>query len=581
MPSEKIQVQRRAPPMRKMRTKGMAIEVAKLRSERVEVLNDDPAKESQYIALERLTSAIEPRFGGFDSPLGAENIGNLLQRAVVLRACFIYYIDRTGPLFCCYSHADAEALFLQITNGPVPWTRPLLCEVCAVGAVSAGFSGGRIPVAAEDSFYSLAKMFMDDCIEASPASAVKICTLLAARDVVARPTVALAYVELGLGLARNRGPDLDARRAETESGRTQLRKSTRCLMTMQVWLQATLGWCLEDADAADDLIFSDVGFEVPRGLGDSDLFRSKLTDICLLRQEMSQVLAAEELPLKVFVTLRRSLGVWYDTLPSGAHISNLAATPLDSVGRFSLYYLHLIHLSAILLLFRQFVRQYARRGGRSELAAEGERWACDGPQAARQVARLTFLLCQEGDLLRHCWGCISQAYFAGCVLIHVCLQRLLTGRMDAEWYDDVELIHRTLASLSDCARLDRVAHSLEERLRSYLGLLCEAATSREQFGGSEGWQDEANLPDGYLLTCAPGDTKHHAVAKELLHAIGGLRDDDGMPERREHPLRTTLVDHEECIGRIYKKWIEEVPADGGDADESAVWSKARQIVPLA
>jgi len=176
----------------------------------------------------------------------------------------------------------------------------------------------------------------------------------------------------------------------------------------------------------------------------------------------------------------------------------------------------------------------------------------------------------------------SQAYFAGCVLIHVCLQKLLTGRVDAGWYDDVELVNRTLASLSNCARLDLVAHSLEERLRSHFDLLSEAATGRKQFDPSEGWQDDSTLPDGYLLTCTPGDTKYHVAAGELLRVIGGLRDDNGRSEPREHPLRNTLIDHEECLVGIYKKWMEECSANGGDSDAPMyTWPEAKQIVPLA
>ncbi|KAJ9129496.1 hypothetical protein NKR23_g12523 [Pleurostoma richardsiae] len=204
----------------------LVTEIARLRSERVEVLAEgkvpsppprasgfrhsyqDSAEESHLVASERLTPTIESQSGGFNSRLDAENIVGLLQSFVVLEEYFSYYIDRTGPLFCLYSHADAEALFLQVTNAPAPWTKPVLCEVSAVGAVSASFSGGRISVAAENYFHSVAKMLIDDCIEVSPVSAVKICTLLAARNMVARPTVALAYVELGLGLTRNRGRSL-------------------------------------------------------------------------------------------------------------------------------------------------------------------------------------------------------------------------------------------------------------------------------------------------------------------------------------------------------------------------------------
>ncbi|KAJ9145323.1 hypothetical protein NKR23_g5454 [Pleurostoma richardsiae] len=583
------------------RYQGIMTEVAKLRSALEEAptqLNTpspsppaskvppslrDHGSEDRDAPLDRLTPTAEHPSNGFDNPFDVKNIVRfLLQRVAVLEECFTYYVDCTDLLFCSYSRADAEALFLQVANAPVQWTKPLLCELCAMAAVGASFSGGRISTEAENYFYSVAKMFMDDCIELSPASAVKICTLLAARNIVAKPAVAMAYVELGLGLARNRRRISSQLRAETEMEQMSVKKISRCLVTLQFWLQATYGWCPEDADAADELTFHDVELQLPNGLRDDDLFQSELADVSLLKQKILRVLAAEDLPLASFATLRRSLGAWYEALPPEVHISNLAPSPIDSITRFKLYYLHLMHLGIILLLFRRFVRQYARHAGRSGLPTEAKRWAVDGPLAARQAARLTYLLYTEGGVLRHCWICISQAYLSGCVLIHVCLQRFLTGRVDADWYDDVELVNRILILLSDCARLDRIARSFEETLRRYFDLLSEAATQQVQFEGLKAGQSGSTPPDEYVLTCAPGETKYHVAGRELLQLIGRLHDDTIRPDQPEHLFRNTLISHEDCIVGIHREWIEEFSAIREDTDESTERSsKAKQILPAA
>jgi hypothetical protein len=78
----------------------------------------------------------------------------------------------------------------SVTNPLGSVAKSLLCQLCTMASVGAHFSRGRIPGELEDYFYNVAKMFLDDCIEVNPSSAIKVCTLLVARNIVTKAIVA-------------------------------------------------------------------------------------------------------------------------------------------------------------------------------------------------------------------------------------------------------------------------------------------------------------------------------------------------------------------------------------------------------
>ena len=74
-----------------------------------------------------------------------------------------------------------------------------ICELCGMAAVGILYmrgneASGTITPELASTFYSIAKHFLDNAIEADPLRSTKVCALLALYNIVLHATVALAYV---------------------------------------------------------------------------------------------------------------------------------------------------------------------------------------------------------------------------------------------------------------------------------------------------------------------------------------------------------------------------------------------------
>ncbi|PHH92775.1 hypothetical protein CDD83_5181 [Cordyceps sp. RAO-2017] len=76
------------------------------------------------------------------------------------------------------------------------------CCVCAVAAVGCQYAATLFERSVEKSFYDLARYHFEVMVEMYPLDAVKVCTLLTMYNIMNKATVALAYVEIGLGICR-------------------------------------------------------------------------------------------------------------------------------------------------------------------------------------------------------------------------------------------------------------------------------------------------------------------------------------------------------------------------------------------
>lgn len=111
------------------------------------------------------------------------------------RDAFHYFIKCTGTLFHIFTADQGNAALddvLRCEDGAFP--KISLCEVCAIAAVGAQYSRGKISASAGENFYNLAKHFLDDVIECDPLRGMKVCTLLAMYNIVIKGTVALAFI---------------------------------------------------------------------------------------------------------------------------------------------------------------------------------------------------------------------------------------------------------------------------------------------------------------------------------------------------------------------------------------------------
>ncbi|KAK5625248.1 hypothetical protein RRF57_000964 [Xylaria bambusicola] len=63
----------------------------------------------------------------------------------------------------------------------------------AVAAAGAQYTNTSEDIGSSYAFYSIAKDYLDDVLEARPLDAIKVCTLLCQYNIVDKPTTSLAY----------------------------------------------------------------------------------------------------------------------------------------------------------------------------------------------------------------------------------------------------------------------------------------------------------------------------------------------------------------------------------------------------
>lgn len=104
--------------------------------------------------------------------------------------------------------------------------------------------------------------------------------------------------------------------------------------------------------------------------------------------------------------LQDQLQDWYRRLPREAHLVQLgndAHTPLKT----SVYKLHLLHLGAVMLIFRHCLAGFQHPDDRETLSLQQKslmnRTLGDGLLAAQQSARMADIIGQASQSTQHCW----------------------------------------------------------------------------------------------------------------------------------------------------------------------------------
>ena len=110
--------------------------------------------------------------------------------------------------------------------------------------------------------------------------------------------------------------------------------------------------------------------------------------------------------LRVIRDLQEKFGDWYEHLPDAVQLMRLGddtQTPLQS----SIYYVHLLHLGAVMLMFRHCLAGLQFPVDRESLSSEQRSTMHaaldDGLQAAQQSARMTYLTRKFSPSVRYCW----------------------------------------------------------------------------------------------------------------------------------------------------------------------------------
>lgn len=319
-----------------------------------------------------------------------------------------YFYECTGSLFHSFTLEEGQELLERLSKhqaGDIP--KALLCEISSMAAVSSLYSRGKIAPELTDSFYTMAKQYLDDSIEANPFRATKVCVLLAMFNIVNKGTVALAYAELGLRLAHRLGLYKKKRPVQMSKATwVDAKQVWRTLMFSRGWLSATLGYITDDAYPLDVLDGHELDNEEEE-LSVDDMCQTEIAKISTLKAQLLRILfTSHTLSVGSLRTVKEGLGNWYANLPHEIGLGNMDMG-IDSVAKASVFFIHLQHLGALMLVHRRIMLYFTNTDPgewiSSHLLSEAAQSAEEGLIAAKQSARILDLLVQEESLFRKCW----------------------------------------------------------------------------------------------------------------------------------------------------------------------------------
>ncbi|KAK3359577.1 hypothetical protein B0T25DRAFT_102716 [Lasiosphaeria hispida] len=411
----------------------------------------------------------------------------IIPSAQLTRAAIQSFYSSSGKLFHVFSPEQVDTYLKSVfglDGRPNASQRVAICCLCAVAAIGIQYNAGDFDKGAEQIFYDVARHYFVDVIEEQPFGAIKVCTLLAMYNVMNKATVALAYVEVALGMCRRHS--LDAAFSPLPSHRPDAwedyRKTWRTLMFFSSWLSSTLGYISGNGDSAFQKLVPLAEMEIDHTSEVGEIVQAEMTKICMLKAEVLRMhLASKELTNAGIDSVMSALQDWHGKLPEQMHLSNLGRQDLADQVRRSIFHVHLLYLGAIILLYRrvacQFVQSYRIGGqdGNSTLDNEPRARLLDhaekGIVAARHSARILGLLLTERGIFKRCWLVIFQSHTACVVLLHSVAQKQIHKFPSSSWLDDLKLAQICLDTLDFCGTIDPVALRFHVRLSGIYGNL--------------------------------------------------------------------------------------------------------------
>lgn len=347
-----------------------------------------------------------------DSPSSSVDVSTVLgfpmPDADTFKAAISYFYECTGSLFHSFTKEEGEEMVAELAkNGTGRMPKTVLCEICSLAAIASLYSRGKIAPHLTGSFYSIAKQFLDDAIEADPVRAMKVCLLLAMYNIVHKGTVALAYAELGLRLAHRQGLYGKQRLAGMAKAKwVDSKQVFRTLMFSKSWLSATLGYVSNDGFTAEmrDPYEDDLEGELTM----DDVVQIEISKITTLKAQLLRTLfTTTDLSVEALRTVKDGLGNWYNTMPSQIKMGNLASEGFHAVGKVAVFFIHLQHLGALMLVQRRIMLFFAHSTAgdfySQQLISEATQSGEESLIAAKQSARILELLLDGDSLFNKCW----------------------------------------------------------------------------------------------------------------------------------------------------------------------------------
>lgn len=477
----------------------------------------------------------------------------IIPSAQLTRAAIQSFFSSAGKLFHVFSPEQVDVFYksvfgLGLDGRPNESQKVAICCLAVVAAIGVQYNVGDFDKDVDQIFYDVARHYFVDVMEDRPLEAMKICAMLAMYNIMDKATVALAYIEVGLGLSKRHnmnGSLFGPSTLDTEQA-FDYRRTWRTLIFFSSWLSSTLGYISGSHDSAFQKLVPQAQGEIDHSSDIVEIVQTEMTRISLIKAEILRVhLTRKELSVAAVDAIMQVLQDWHTELPSQMHLSNLGRQDLSDSVRRSIFYAHLLYLGAIILLYRRIASQVADVTVRGvAVVAPTPQQECllkhaeKGITAAKHSSRILGLLLSERGIFKRCWLVIFQAHTACVVILHSVAQKQLHGLPSPSWMDDLKQARLCLDTLEYCGEIDPVALRFHIRLSSiYADLAKFNPGSHSTMQRTEDWVsmppdfpplgtclDSATTVDPlsseYLLTTPPNSSPHLAdLAALLLYAL--------------------------------------------------------------
>lgn len=328
-----------------------------------------------------------------------------------LRRAVDAFFASVGKLFHVFSYEQGRLLFDRVYRPPHnARDNPSICELNALGALGWCYRREGLPSSDGELYYSFARHYVEDSIHASPLRGMRSCALIAMYNIMDRPTVALAYLDLGLSVARQRG--LHGRVRPLEMLRDDwidCKRVWRTLTSLGSWLAACIGVVL---DVHKPILEALIDLAVDSQPSFDELVQAKMAELSVLTATILRTVYEFEIfsPHAASLVIE-DLERWYLQLPPSMNLERLrhARDDMENTQQSPALFLHLLYLGALLMLFRRTVAQAYRipqlSGGQNwvENKADASRCLEKGINAAVQSARILHAMRTSFEIDEHCW----------------------------------------------------------------------------------------------------------------------------------------------------------------------------------
>ncbi|KAK8004508.1 plasma membrane SNARE protein (Sec9) [Apiospora arundinis] len=449
------------------------------------------------------------------------------------------FFSCSGKLFHVFSKDQInqcfETTFQTPNNGSLEYKADVCC-LMTVAAIGAQYEHEVIDVEAQHTFYDVARHHLEAVIQARPLDAIKITTLFCLYNIMDKTTVAVAYVEIGLGTCKRyrleckmppQGEFPEARWAE-------YRKAWRSLIFFSSWLSASLGYVPGNDSVPLDTQLPDLEINTSTDL--AEIVQNEMAKIALLKAKVMRMhLAFKELTSRSIRSIMDDLQTWYSRLPWQMRLENLMHSEHSASIRRSGFHVHLLYLGGMMLCYRRIAAQItqpmqqARRIPFPEdevtlLLAHCE----EAVVAAATSARILNLLLGDNGVFKRCWLIIFQSYTSCVILLHAVAQKQVHNFVVDQWQEELMKAAHCLRVLEFCGSLDPVAAQFHRELSAIHRLLDQTSPGVNPAGTTA---ELVNLPAAdqplspashgrYLLTIPPNaDPSRAQISAALLSML--------------------------------------------------------------